>query len=151
MIERLQNSDKLVAEQMHTVFLSSYSIEAKLLNATDFPPLRRTIENYINSPTAFFGYLKEGELAGIIEIEHTPNFTDINSLVVSPEFFKQGIASALIQYALDTFSSPIFTVETGLENKPAIALYKKFGFKVVKQWDTSFGIEKIKFELVVND
>jgi ribosomal protein S18 acetylase RimI-like enzyme len=38
------------------------------------------------------------------------------------------------------------TVETGLDNKPAIALYESFGFKEVKQYDTDHGIRKIRFE-----
>ena len=42
-------------------------------------------------------------------------------------------------------------VETGVENEPAILLYKKFGFKEVKQWDTDHGIRKIRLERNIND
>lgn len=37
-------------------------------------------------------------------------------------------------------------VETGVENEPASLLYKKMNFREVKQWDTPFGIRKIRFE-----
>mgnify|MGYP003978060885 FL=1 len=150
MIERLKNNDLEIAKKIRSVFQLSYKVEAKILNATDFPPLKRSLENYVNSNTAFFGYLKNQELAGVIEIEHNDNFTHINSLVVDPGFFKQGIARKLMEYVINTFDSKLFVVETGLENGPATELYKKFDFKEVKQWNTDHGIRKIKFELRIN-
>lgn len=151
MIEKLQNNDIEVSKKIRLVFQSSYKIEAKLLNATDFPPLKRSIENFVNSSTAFFGYLKAGEIAGVIEISHNSNFTHINSLVVAPFFFRQGIARKLMEFVFNTYNSNLFVVETGLDNGPATALYKKFNFKEVKQWDTDHGIRKIKFECRKNN
>jgi hypothetical protein len=40
MIERLQNNDLEVAEKIRSVFQLSYKVEAELLNAKDFPPLK---------------------------------------------------------------------------------------------------------------
>ena len=151
MIKRLENSDIEVSKRIRTVFQLSYKIEAKLLNATDFPPLKRPLKSYVNSNTEFFGYLKDGELAGVIEIELNNSFTDINSLVVSPSFFRQGIAKELMRFVFNKFNSNLFVVETGLENGPATKLYKKFGFKEVKQWNTDHGIRKIKFEYKINN
>ena len=151
MIQKLQNNDIEVAQRIRSVFQLSYKIEAKLLNATDFPPLKRSLESYINSETAFFGYLKDNELAGVIEIEHNNNFTHINSLVVVPNFFRQGIARKLMEFVFNTYDSKLFVVETGLDNGPATELYKKFNFKEVKQWDTDHGIRKIKFERRINN
>jgi len=146
MIKRLKNNDIEVSKEIRSVFQLSYKIEAELLNATDFPPLKRPLEDYVISKTAFFGYLKEKELAGVIEITHHENYTHINSLVVSPNFFRQGIARKLMEFVFKTFDSKLFVVETGLENGPATKLYKKFNFKEVKQWDTDHGVRKIKFE-----
>jgi len=151
MIERLQNNDIEISKKIRSVFQASYKIEAKLLNATDFPPLKRSLKNYVNSSTEFFGYFKDQELAGVIEIEHNNNFTDINSLVVDPNFFRQGIARKLMEFVFNSFDSKLFVVETGLENGPATKLYKKFDFKEVKQWDTDHGIRKIKFERKINN
>ena len=81
-------------------------------------------------------------------IKPTP---DINSLVVSPTFFRQGIARKLMEFVFHTFDSNLFVVETGLENGPANELYKKFDFKEVKQWNTDHGIRKIKFERRINN
>ena len=150
MIERLKNNDLEISKKIRSVFQLSYKVEAKILNATDFPPLKRSLENYVNSNTAFFGYLKNQELAGVIEIEHNNNFIHINSLVVDPGFFRQGIARKLMEYVINTFDSKLFVVETGLKNGPATELYKKFDFKEVKQWNTDHGIRKIKFERRIN-
>ena len=98
----------------------------------------------------FFGFQKKGELAGVVEIEHNHTFTKIQSLVVNPIFFRQGIAKNLIEFVFRTFDSNLFFVETGVENRPATELYKKFDFKEVKQWDTDHGVRKIKFERRTN-
>jgi ribosomal protein S18 acetylase RimI-like enzyme len=146
MIEKLKNSDLVMAKKIQIVFQASYKIEAKLLNATNFPPLQRTLENYIQSKTAFYGYSKNGELAAVVEINTAHDFIRIRSLVVHPDFFRRGIAGKLIEFVFETFESNLFIVETGLANGPATKLYEKFGFVAVHQWDTDFGIRKVKFE-----
>jgi len=151
MIEKLQNNNIEISKKIFSVFQASYTIEAKLLNATNFPPLKRPLENYIKSSTEFFGYFKNQNLAGVIEIDYNNNFTQINSLVVDPKFFRQGIASKLMEFVFNTFDSNLFVVETGLENGPANKLYKNFGFKEVKQWDTDHEVRKIKFERTKNN
>ena len=150
MIEKLQHNDLEIAQKIFSVFQVSYAIEAKLLNAINFPPLNRPLENYINSNTEFFGYFKNKNLAGVIEIDHNNNSTNINSLVVDPKFFRQGIARKLMEFVFYTFDSNRYTVETGLENGPATKLYMNFGFKEVKQWDTDHGVRKVKFERIIN-
>ncbi|QRM90696.1 GNAT family N-acetyltransferase [Lacinutrix sp. WUR7] len=151
MIERLHNKNLRVSEKIRSVFQLSYKIEAELLKAVDFPPLKRPLESYVNSETAFFGYLKNEELAGVVEITHNNTFTHINSLVVAPRFFRQGVARKLMEFVFNNYDSDLFVVETGLDNGPATALYKKFDFKEVKQWDTDHGVRKIKFERRINN
>ncbi|MEH6772073.1 N-acetyltransferase [Maribacter arcticus] len=151
MIEKLENSELEVSKKIRSIFQVSYKIEAKLLNTIDFPPLKRPLEDYLKSDTEFFGYSKNGELAGIIEIDHTNNYTHIRSLVVNPIFFRQGIARNLMEFTLKTFDANLFVVETGLENEPASKLYEKYGFIEVKQWDTNHGVRKVKFEKRINN
>lgn len=149
MIIPLQNNNTDISKAIRNVFQVSYKVEADLLKAKDFPPLKRSLENFIASKTLFYGFQKDQDLAGVIEINHTASFTHINSLVVDPKFFKQGIATKLMEFVFKSFDSSLFVVETGLENSPATELYKKFGFKEVKQWDTEFGVRKIKFEKTI--
>jgi ribosomal protein S18 acetylase RimI-like enzyme len=151
MIEKLLNKEIDISNKIRSVFQVSYAVEAKLLNATDFPPLKRSLESYLKSDNEFFGYLKNKELAGVIEINHNKDFTHIQSLVVNPKFFRQGIARKLMEFVLDSFDSELFVVETGVENGPATELYRKFDFIEVKQWDTNHGVRKIKFEKKINN
>lgn len=146
MIEKLQNNRIEVSEQIHAVFQLSYAVEASILEATDFPPLKRPVASYRKNDTMFFGYFDKDELAGIIEVENKASCTDIHSLVVHPLFFRRGIARQLLEFVFNSFDSSLFIVETGANNKPATQLYIKLGFKEVKQWDTEFGIRKVLFE-----
>jgi ribosomal protein S18 acetylase RimI-like enzyme len=146
MIEKLKNSDLEIAKKMRLIFQASYKVEATLLNATNFPPLKRPLENYTESNTEFYGYSINEILAAVVEIDTNNNYILIRSLVVHPDFFRQGIAGNLIKFVFETFKSNLFVVETGLENGPAKKLYEKFGFIEVEQWDTNHGIRKIKFE-----
>ena len=150
MIERLQNKDKQTSNRIRSVFQRSYAVEAKLLNATDFPPLKRSLESYLASGNDFYGYVENENLAGVIEIKHNERFTHIQSLVVDPDFFRQGIARKLMEFVLHSYDSNLFIVETGAENEPANALYRKLDFIEVNQWDTNHGIRKVKFEKKIN-
>ena len=147
MIKKLQHTNLEIAREMRAIFQVSYAVEAQLLNAVNFPPLQRPLESYIKSKTTFFGYHIKDEIVGIIEVSPKEKTTHINSLVVSPHFFRQGIGRQLMKYVLKNFSSKIFTVETGLKNIPASTLYKNFCFKEVRQWDTDHGVRKIRFKL----
>ncbi len=147
MILKLNHKSPRTAEKIYAVFQVSYVIEAKILKAVDFPPLKRTIIEFLSSETQFYGYWENKEIAGIIEIKNTNNSTHIQSLVVDPKYFRRGIASQLIRYLFNNYDSQLFTVETGLANEPAIRLYKSFGFIEIKQWDTHHGIRKIKLVL----
>lgn len=146
MIERLNTKNTDISEKIRAVFQASYAIEATLLKAIDFPPLKRSLNDFLSSETEFYGFWKDQEIAAVIETENDGYRTHIQSLVVDPRFFRQGLAQKLIAFVFDSFDSSIFTVETGVDNKPATELYGKFGFKEVKQWDTDHGIRKIRFE-----
>ena len=147
MIQKLDHTNLAIATKMRVVFQESYAVEAKLLIAVNFPPLQRPLEGYTKSKTTFFGYHIKEIIVGIIEVSTIEKATHINSLVVSPHYFRQGIGRQLMKYVLQDFSSKVFTVETGLKNIPASKLYTSFHFKEVKQWDTDHGVRKIRFKL----
>tara|TARA_Y100001949_G_C15970422_1_gene323568 strand:+ start:894 stop:1340 length:447 start_codon:yes stop_codon:yes gene_type:complete len=146
MIKRLQNQQEDIAVEIRNVFQLSYAVEARLLDADDFPPLKRPLESFVESNEEFYGYYVSAELAGVIAIDFTDRGIHINSLVVKPAYFRRGIGRQLIEFIFEQHQVPFHSVATGAKNAPAIALYEKLGFKVVKEWDTDFGIRKVFME-----
>ncbi|WP_349304034.1 GNAT family N-acetyltransferase [Pseudoalteromonas phenolica] len=140
MIQKLNNSASEDSQQIYQVFQSSYKIEADLIVVENFPSLSRTVEQIQQSSNEFYGVIVEGELAGVIEISLNESSAqdisntalEIESLMVSPLFFKQGIASRLIEFVLQNKAFEYAIVETAALNQPAIKLYEKHGFRVFK-------------------
>lgn len=147
MIKILDHENPEIAEQIFAVFQVSYAVEAKLLKVDNFPPLNRTIGQFLASDTSFFGFYLDDKVVAVIEIEPFPSRFHICSLVVDPLYFRQGIAKKLINFIFKLLEGNAITVETGLANRPAIELYESFGFKEVKQYDTAYGVRKIRFLL----
>lgn len=144
MIQELEHTNKAAAIEIEKVFKLSYAVEAELLGAKEFPPLKRKLEEFIDCSNQFFGYKIDDRIAGITEIKTNPNEVHIQSLVVHPDFFRRGLGESLMRFVLANYETTKFMVETGVDNLPAIALYKKVGFKEVHQWDTKYGIRKIR-------
>lgn len=142
MIQKIVHSQLSNAEKIHGLFQVSYSIEAQLLGVRDFPPLKRSIVDFLNSNTLFYGIWKEGVLAAAVEIDLLENTLDICSLVVHPTYFGQGLAHKLLLFLENYDDSETLMVETGWANVPAIALYKKLGFHETRQYTNTGGIKK---------
>ena len=146
MITKINNKENKLAEEIRAIFQVSYAVEAKMLKAVDFPPLKRTVSQFLNSNSKFYAYYLIENIAGVIEIENDEDSTHIQSLVVYPKYFRNGIGRKLVQFILDNYKAKTFTVETGIYNHPAIKLYKSFGFQEQEQWDTNHGVRKVRFE-----
>ena len=146
MIIKIDNKRNAIAKEIRNIFQSSYAIEAEMLKVIDFPPLKRTISQFLNCNSEFYAYYLNQNIAGLIEIKNNQDLTHIQSLVVYPKYFRKGIGRKLVQFVLDTYKSIIFTVETGVNNHPAIKLYISLGFVEQNQWDTNHGVRKVKFK-----
>ncbi len=132
-----------MARKIRNLFQASYAVEAALLKATKFPPLLRTLERFIHTETQFYGLFEGQTLAAVVEISMQNDSTHIQSLVVHPDYFRQGLGSKLIRHVL-SFRSKFYTIETGLDNKPAIQLYEQFGFQKIDDYTAEFGIRKVR-------
>lgn len=148
MIKQIDNKNPITAQKIRSVFQSSYAIEADLLQVelADFPPLQRTLEQFIESDNYFYAYFSDEKMAAVTEVKLNKDSVHIQSMVVEPSFFRQGVAEKLIRYMFNTHLSPRYTVETGAANPPAIALYKKLGFNEVDKYLTKEGIEKVRMK-----
>ena len=150
MIVKIDNKKIEISKEIYSIFQASYKIEAELLKAINFPPLNRTTTNLLDCNNVFYAYYLKKDIAGVIEVDHNSESTNIQSLVVSPKYFRQGIAKQLVQFVLDSYTSKLFTVETGLDNKPAIKLYNSFDFEELKKFDTNHGVRKIRLKKLIN-
>ena len=146
MVIKINNKETKIAEEIRAIFQVSYAVEAEILKAVDFPPLKRTVSQFMDTNSEFYAYYLTRNIAGVIEIDNHQDITHIQSLVVDPKYFRKGIGRKLVQFILDTYKTKLFTVETGIDNQPAIKLYESFGFQELNQWDTNHGIRKIRFE-----
>jgi ribosomal protein S18 acetylase RimI-like enzyme len=144
MMELLDHYSENVAIQIHDVFQLSYKVEARLVGVDDFPPLRRKASLIQSSSSQFLGQRIDGDLAAVVEFSESGEELSIDSLVVHPQYFRRGLASQLLQSLLARIPWKIADVDTAAANKPAIELYRKFGFSESRRWETADGIEKVK-------
>ena len=142
----LENQNIEIAKSIRNVFQASYAIEAAILKVKDFPPLKRPLEDFVSCPNVFFGILQQNELAAVVEVKVNEHNIHIQSLVVHPNYFRQGLGQQLVRFVLNNYKTDTFMVETGFANEPAKNLYKKFNFIEIAQWNTDYGIRKVRFE-----
>ncbi len=109
---------------------AAYTLEARLLGVSRFPPLERTVTDILQSNETFLGARIGDELVGVLSHQPgtEPGERDISSLVVSPAWHRQGIARKLLAAVLRDHTELVFTVSTGARNGPALQLYSQFGF-----------------------
>lgn len=142
----VNHSDEAMADRIWSTFQVSYRIEAALLSVDSFPPLERSKESIQKSRGYFWCFERAGYLAGVLEAEKTPNGFGICSLAVVPEFFRQGIASALLSHFLGEANAKSVIVTTARLNAPALSLYQRFGFVERASWNSIEGIELVSLE-----
>lgn len=143
MFELLDHRSESVAAQIHALFQRSYEVEARLIGAEDFPPLRRTTQQIRSSPGAYLGARKSFDLVAAVEYAIDGSHLDIESLAVDSGHFRQGWGTRLLQALLERAEWRTATAETAAGNLPAVALYEKTGFSLSRRWTTGEGIEKV--------
>ncbi|WP_405222952.1 GNAT family N-acetyltransferase [Lentisalinibacter sediminis] len=143
MFELLDHRSEEVAMRIHALFQRSYIVEAQLIGAEDFPPLRRTAQQIRSSPGAYLGACEGADLVAAVEFAIDGPHLDIRNLAVDPRYFRQGWGTRLLQALLERVEWRTATVETAGGNLPAVALYEKVGFAVSGRWTTAEGIEKV--------
>lgn len=143
MIIKLDHADTGISFKIYNLFQQAYQIEADIIGVTNFPPLLRSAKNIRQSSTIFYGMYKDSLLAAVAEVRVADNTLYIDSFVVSPECFRKGVASTLMDYLINQLGCATVIVETAVANEPAINLYKKFGMVEFKRWTPDHGIKKL--------
>jgi ribosomal protein S18 acetylase RimI-like enzyme len=129
-IETVDHRDRKTAEKILAIQRAAYAQEAALLQVSVFPPLEREVEDIEHSADHFIGARIGSELAGLMSIERRAESLTlwISSLTVSPAFQRRGVASALLNDLMESGKCDDVMVSTDIRNKPALALYIRFGF-----------------------
>ena len=99
------------------------------------PWSEKSLREELTNPQAFFLVcLIEQEVAGYIGIIDICGECNVTNVAVSKKYRKQGVASALIEKAVDDAKkrkSDFITLEVRKSNTPALNLYIKHGFSTV--------------------
>lgn len=124
---------------------AAYKQEAELVGLADIPPLLQSPKSVRSSGEVYYGYFLEEELAGAVSLKREqpsllaappgPERLHICRLMVHPGMFRRGIASALLRRVLELAAAE--GLETAVlavsVNEPAMALYGRFGFEIIRQ------------------
>lgn len=129
MIQRLNLQERDEATAVLALQKLSYRQEANLIGSDQIPPLRETLEALQQSTETFYGYFLSSQLAGAISYKRESDLLDIYRMMVHPDYFRRGIARALLQY-VEGCEPGIkrIVVSTASLNVPARTLYKHQGF-----------------------
>lgn len=90
---------------------------------------------------AEIGEEERKEIVGYIVLEHIIDEVHLENIAVDRRWRRKGIGKKLIEFALKTFPKCQFFLEVRPSNKPAISLYKKFGFVEVGRRKKYYGDE----------
>lgn len=126
-------------------------------------PIRKTAIEGIDEDNLFV-LRREGVIAGSVILNHVPEkayeeviwavdaaYKDIiviHTLVVHPHFMEKGIASQLMDFAKEysiTHSFKSIRLDVSIDNKPAIKLYEKCGYKYVGTVDLGLNYPPLKW------
>jgi ribosomal protein S18 acetylase RimI-like enzyme len=131
------NPDALaVASDILAVQIAAYRVEGALIGISDFAPLNSTVEEIASSVDVFIGVHLADRLVGVARIESLDGHpaAEIASLVVHPEFHRQGIGRLLLQHVIATRGRDGLRVSTAEHNAPALGLYRQMGFRFEAAW-----------------
>lgn len=135
-IEPVDHSVLGIARQLHAVQMSAYAQEARLLGATCFAPLERTVDEVRTSSEGYVAAFIEDEIVGAVSVwpDQEGMGMNIASLVVAPHYQRRGIGRRLLAAVLAEHGGGELTVQTGANNLPALALYTQAGFVELRRW-----------------
>ena len=121
--------EPLVAGQIHVLQRAAYSVEAQRIGSGDFPPLRETLDALRRCTDCFLVFVEDGNFIGCLSYEQAGAIFTITRLVVVPQHFRRGIASALLR-RLESRPplGSVICASTADLNEPAIRAYEKQGY-----------------------
>ncbi len=101
-------------------------------------------ENYVTSIFSSDNRIQhvgvfEGKIAGMVSVYREPGKSYIHGLCVFPEYRKQGLGGELIGFkvaeSLAFDSSYVIELEVQTDNRSALSIYERNGFKIIARYD----------------
>src|SRR5882724_10977297 len=147
---RLANiREPAVAARIHALQRAAYAVEGERIGCSDFPPLRETIEVLQRSADCFLVFLECENIIGCLSYECFGTSATITRLVVSPQHFRRGIATALLRALGNRL--PVGSVayaSTADLNQPAIRAYENEGYRTVSRQVSPEGIALCRLQKI---
>jgi ribosomal protein S18 acetylase RimI-like enzyme len=152
MISQVNIRQPDMAGQIHALQQAAYTIESQLIGYPDLPPLRETRADLQHSEEQFLIYREEGQIAGAVSYLRLGDTLDICRLVVSPAYFRRGVAGKLLE-AVETGEPGIrqITVSTAEKNLPAVTLYQKHGYQVARRTVLADGLVLVELRKQIGE
>ena len=146
-IKEIELHDKISITNILTLQQLSYTREAKIIGYANIPHLFDTQQTIRQSNEQFTGLYLENELVGLISTHLSARELEICRLVVHPRFTGRNYATRLLNY-IEVSQPQVerITVMTAERNHPALALYKKNGYKNIGRSVTDDGLVLVMLE-----
>ncbi|MDJ0381066.1 GNAT family N-acetyltransferase [Streptomyces sp. G-G2] len=132
LVHPLNLADDATAASVHRIGRAAYAIEAGLIGFDAIPALRESLAEMRGRPLNWLGAVSgSGQVAGFLAwVEEDERCrVSIDRLCVDPDWFRRGVASALLRHlSHEVFPGRETEVATGAANGPAVTLYERLGF-----------------------
>lgn len=128
---------------------SAFLSQARIYENYQLPPLTQNLEsiqNEFNGKT-FLKVMLKGQIIASVRFKAIDGYVTIDRIVVEPEYQNQGIGTTLLKEIESRVPNAIaFKLFTGKKSVRNIYLYKKLGYKIIKNQITDQGIELLYME-----
>jgi len=95
----------------------------------------------LNSFSKCLVYYENDQIIAFLDYSVMYEKGEINYIYVSDKYLRKGIASELLSYMISEEQLENITLEVNVNNKKALNLYHKFGFKTVAKRNKYYGSE----------
>jgi len=146
MIREIDIRREEVAEQVWYLQHAAYRIEAQAAGLRNPPPIRETAGELRSCGETFIGCGRAGDLAAVLSYRVSGGTLDIRRLMVDPSFLRQGIGERLLAHVLRGVPHRRAVVLVSEGNAPALALYRKLGFRERGRSEPLPGVGLLRFE-----
>ncbi len=99
------------------------------------------LRHEIREGVAFWGYIHDGELTGVMGIQPVQDITLIRHAYVRTEKRNQGMGGKLLDYLLKLITTPVL-IGTWADAAWAVRFYEKYGFQLVSIEDKNRLLKK---------